>query len=227
MKISDRLQHIANMIPKCTCLADIGTDHGYIPIFCILNGVCKKAIASDINKGPVEAANKNIKRYEITGGIDTRVGPGLSTLAPGEADVIVIAGMGGNLIADIIEEDMLVAEKADVLILQPVQYPEVLRKYLHKKGFKIIDEDLVCDGEKYYQIIKASKGEDPGYKSEASYYIGKILIDKGGALLKEYLEHKITKLNIILKSLEESKDNSRYREVVNLKEEFEEVMKCL
>lgn len=227
MKMSKRLQHIADMIPKCHCVADIGTDHGYIPIYALLNNVSEKAVASDINQGPVEAANKNIARYGLTNKIDTRVGPGLSTIKSGEADVIVIAGMGGNLIADILADDMIKAKSAEYLILQPVQYPEVLRKYLCSSGFLIIDEDLAEEDGRFYQILKVSKGTAEGYVRESDFFLGEILVKKGHPLLKKYIESKICKFNIILDQLNNSKDNPRYIEIYNLKKEFEDVMKCL
>lgn len=227
MNLSERLLTIARFIPKCNCLADIGTDHGYIPIYTVTNNISQRAIASDINKGPVEIAKKNIKLYSIEGKIDTRVGNGLSTLKEGEADVILIAGMGGNLISEILEKDKNIAESADYLILQPVQYPEELRKYLCSAKFKILDEELAKEGNKYYHIIKVRRGEPDIYSKEVYYYTGLKLIEKRHPVLQSYVKHKIERITIILDELKNSDNLQRKNELKELKEEFEEVNKWL
>jgi tRNA (adenine22-N1)-methyltransferase len=227
MNLSERLISIAKFIPKCRCLADIGTDHGYIPIYILLNNISEKAIAGDIKKGPVAIAKKNISSYKLEDKIETRIGSGLSVLKKSEADVILIAGMGGNLIADIIEEHLDIASAADCLILQPVQYPEVLRKYLSKANFVILDEELANEGNKYYHIIKAKKGIGNEYEKEVYYYTGLSLIKKRHPLLIKYLNHKIHRINIIIKELLNSNNIERRNELVKLKDEFEEVVKWL
>jgi tRNA (adenine22-N1)-methyltransferase len=227
MNLSERLICIAKCIPDCNCLADIGTDHGYIPIYIILNNISKKVIAGDIKKGPIEIANKNILNYKLEDRIETRIGPGLSVLKKSEADVILIAGMGGNLIADIIEEKLDIATEADCLILQPVQYPEVLRKYLSKANFNIFDEELAKEGNKYYHIIKAKKGTGQVYEKEVYYYTGLSLLDKRHPILIKYVNHKIHRINIILRELANSNNIERKSELIKLKEEFEEVSKWL
>lgn len=218
---------IAKFIPPCQCLADIGTDHGYIPIYTVLNGVSKQGIASDIKAGPVSIAKKNIMSYKLENRIETRIGSGLSVLKMGEADVILISGMGGNLISDIIQENMEIAMSADYLILQPVQYAEELRKYLSCSGFKIIDEELAKDGNKYYHIIKIAKGEADIYNKEVYYYTGLKLINKRHPLVLDYVEHKINGINLILEQLVNSKNSERKNELIELKVEFEEVSRWL
>lgn len=227
MKLSLRLRHIADMIPKCSCVADIGTDHGYIPIYCIVNEICQRAIASDINKGPIEISRKNIERYGIEDEIDTRVGPGLSVLKEGQADVIVIAGMGGILICDIIKEHIKIAQGASCLILQPVQYPEVLRKYLSMSDFCIVDEDIVKDENKYYHIIKVVKGKPANYEKEAYYYTGLVNIKKKHPLLKDYVSFKINSLERILNGINIDDQRERYTEIKELLDQFKDVLECL
>jgi tRNA (adenine22-N1)-methyltransferase len=215
------------MIPTCNCLADIGTDHGFIPIHSIINNITSHAIASDINIGPIRIAEININKYNLADKIQTRVGPGLSTLKENEADVIVIAGMGGILISEIIEAHIDIAREAKWLILQPVQYPEVLRKFLLETGFNIVDEDIVKDENKYYHIIKAENKKSQKYANEAFYYTGTKLIEKGNPLIKEYIVFKIDTFNNILSNLSPTEQHSRYEELVSLKKDFEEVLDCL
>lgn len=227
MNLSERLTHIADMIPNCNCIADIGTDHGFIPIYSILNNRARSAIASDINIGPVKIAQANIDKYHLNDRIQTRIGTGLSTLKENEADVIVIAGMGGVLISEIIQSDINIARSSRWLILQPVQYPEVLRKYLLHSGFNIVDEDIVKDENKYYYIIKVENKKVDRYEKEVYYYTGKKLIEKGHPLIKEYILYKIGTLNNILHNLSPTEQSKRYNELISLKKEFEEVLKCL
>jgi tRNA (adenine22-N1)-methyltransferase len=186
-----------------------------------------RAIASDINEGPIIAAQRNIKRYSLTDRIETRIGPGLSTLSKNEADVIVIAGMGGVLIADILDEGIDIARTAESLILQPVQYPEVLRKYVIGSGFKIVDEDIVKEDKKYYHIIKMVNEVSSKYSKEVYYYTGEKLIEKGHPLIKEFIEYKINRFESILKGLSPLEQSDKYNEFTNLKKEFEDVLKCL
>src|SRR5665647_630512 len=138
MKIMDigvRLKVIANMVEECDTIVDVGTDHGYVPIYLVKNGVIKKAIASDINRGPVEKAKNNIMLNKVCDQISCRLGVGLSTVKKGEVQVAIIAGMGGNLIRDIIENDLEVVKGLKYMILQPVQNAEVLREYLYNTGY--------------------------------------------------------------------------------------------
>lgn len=227
MKLADRLLHVAHMVPVCNCLADIGTDHGYVPIYCINNNIAACAIACDIKKGPIKIAKANIKKYNLENKIETRIGNGLSTLNKGEADVIVIAGMGGNIISSIIESEKEIALKSSCLVVQPMQYPEMVRYYAVNNGFLIEDEDLVKEDNKYYHIIRMIKGKENKYENEAYYFTGKRLIEKGNPLIKEYIEYKIYEYGNILKELENSSNNLKYNEILKLKQQFEDVEKCL
>ncbi|AJA48357.1 tRNA (adenine(22)-N(1))-methyltransferase [Clostridium pasteurianum DSM 525 = ATCC 6013] len=231
MDISNRLKTIANMVDKCECMADIGTDHGYLPIYLIDEKICKTAIASDINKGPVEKAKKNIKFFHKSNSIQCRLGPGLTTIIPGEADCAVIAGMGGNLIRDILEESIEVFKKLNYVILQPVQNPEVLREYILKNGHNILDEELCKDENKYYEIIKVSYHKGKNNKNIDAIYceISEKLLQKKHYLLKDYIFFKIEKYDKILSSII---DNSRL--AMNRKNEIKtkivklkELLKCL
>ena len=106
MDLSIRLKTIVSMIEECDSVVDVGTDHGYVPIYLVKNGVIKTAIASDINRGPVEKARKNVHLNNVSEQISCRLGSGLSTVNRGEAQIAIIAGMGGNLIRDILEADL-------------------------------------------------------------------------------------------------------------------------
>lgn len=227
MDISPRLLKIEELIPNCSCLADVGTDHAYIPILAISKGKCQKAIATDINKGPVDRADKNIREHSMENRIHTRLGPGLSVLKEGEADIIVIAGMGGNMISDILSQDIRKARTVKTLILQPMTHQDVLRKALSNLGFKIIDEELVREDRRYYQIIMATSGNGDTYKNKAEYMLGLKLIEKKHPLLKEYIAYNKEKLSKVLEKIDLREQKERYKEVVSLICEMEEIEKWL
>ena len=124
LPLNPRLKKIADLVPENACTADIGTDHAYIPIVLVQRGIAKKAIASDIKKGPLARAEANVRKNALESSIECRLGPGLQTLSAGDAEVIIIAGMGGILIADILEASRDVTDSAELLIVRPRQAPD-------------------------------------------------------------------------------------------------------
>ena len=160
MELSKRLKRIAEHVDKCESVADIGTDHGYIPIYLVKEGICKKAIASDINKGPIEKAKVNVAFEGVSNKVKCLLGPGLNPLKVGEVNGVILAGMGGNLTRDILLADMDKVKKYDFIILQPAQNPEVLREFLYKNDYEIIDEDLIKDEGRFYELFKVKYNEN-------------------------------------------------------------------
>lgn len=230
MIISERLKNVASLVEKCSSMADIGTDHAYIPIYLVKNKICESAIASDINEGPVEKARKNIALEGLTDYIECRLGGGLSTIKPGEVQCAVIAGMGGNLIRDILNDGAAVVKSLDTIIMQPVQNPEVLRKYLYLSGYDIIDEELTFEDGKYYEIIKAKYDTKQHDVDEIFYEIGYKLIEKRHPLICDYINFKLNKCYKICESIEENTEGARKRklEVENRISGLKELLKkCL
>lgn len=249
MEISKRLSVIVDMIDKDSSIADIGTDHAYVPIEAVKKGISTRAIASDINRGPIEKARDNVKRNNLHGKIECRLGPGLSTINPGEVEGGIIAGMGGNLIRDIIEKDLEVFKKMDFLIAQPTQNPEIFRKYVYENGYEIIDEELCFDEGIYYEYIKIKyspykkenlilspyKKEnlmdsyDDKILDEIDYEISSILLKKKHELIGDYIRFKIEKYKKISTYINEDTESSirRKRELKSKIEKMEEMLKCL
>ena len=171
------------LTPRLTCIyshingriiADIGTDHAYIPIELAKNNKIDRAFACDINKGPCDIARSNIKNEGFEDVIEVRLGGGLSVIDEGEADEIIIAGMGGKLISEIIAADIATA-KASRLILQPMNAQAELRKFLLENGFEITAEDLETEGFKVYNIFTAQKGTQKPYENEIDRHIPPVL----------------------------------------------------
>lgn len=229
MEISLRLRTVATMVDKCECIADIGTDHAYLPIYLIKNKICNKAIASDINKGPVEKARFNIKLENLQDKIQCRLGAGLKTIKHGEIQGIIIAGMGGNLIKDILDENIDIFKEVKFAVLQPVQNPEVLRKYIYEKEYKIIDEELCLDDGKFYEILKIAQEREPKELDSIFYEVGKVLFDKKHPVLKDFINVKINKYTKILNNIKEDTmlAQNRKNEIGYKIKKLKELLKCL
>ena len=167
--LTKRLDCIINYIDTDT-VADIGTDHGYAATELIKRGRAKRVIAADVRQGPLNAAIENIKKYGMTDRIETRLGSGLSVLKPYEADTAIIAGMGGELIWEIIRADIDTARSME-LILQPMNSQCELRKLLINNGFTIAKEDIVCESERVYNVLIVRNGTQQSFQNELEYHI--------------------------------------------------------
>lgn len=186
VKLTPRLQCVADTVKPCRFIADIGTDHAYIPVYLVQNGIADKAVASDVVDGPVKIARANIAQFCLTDKISVVRAYGLKSAIG--ADTAVIAGMGGKLICDILSADMDIAESIGNFVLQPMTCQYELRKFLHCSGFKITEERLAKEDNKIYNIIAVSRGRQE-FDDEFYYYTGKYIFDNNDKLLAEYL-HK-------------------------------------
>ncbi|MDH5074052.1 tRNA (adenine(22)-N(1))-methyltransferase [Clostridium perfringens] len=214
MELSKRLKRIAEHVDKCESVADIGTDHGYIPIYLVKEGICKKAIASDINKGPIEKAKVNVAFEGVSNKIKCLLGPGLNPLKVGEVNGVILAGMGGNLTRDILLADMNKVKKYDFIILQPAQNPEVLREFLYKNDYEIIDEDLIKDEGRFYELFKVKYNENSEklvFEDELYYEVSPLLREKNHSLFKEFIEGKINRCETILSFIKEDTEAAKKR----------------
>ncbi|SHJ45028.1 tRNA (adenine22-N1)-methyltransferase [Hathewaya proteolytica DSM 3090] len=200
MDLSKRLSCIVSMVEPVKTIADIGTDHGYIPIHLIENSLCEFAIATDINKGPLEKAKKNIMRAQLMDKIQLRLGSGLDIIEIREVQSAVISGMGGDLTRDIILKNIDVFKNMDYIIVQPAQNVDVFRKFIYETGFHIMDEKLCFEDGKFYETIKLCYDETPVDKPTIFYEISQLLYIRKEPILKEYMEYMIEKYNRIINS---------------------------
>lgn len=201
MQLSKRLNAVAKLAGKCRCVADIGTDHGYIPIYMIQQNLAQSAVAMDVNKGPLERASQNIKSYRMEKSITTRLSDGMAELKEEEADCVIIAGMGGLLTIRILEAGRTVLQTVDTLVLQPQSEIGQVRIWLSEHGYRITDEDMVLDDGKYYPMMRAEHGEQEAW-TEQEYAFGKYLIQKRNPVLKEFLKKEERLCREILNSLD-------------------------
>ena len=153
-RLSERLMRIADQVATGQMLADVGCDHGYLPIWLIRHGRMQRAIAMDINEGPLQRAREHIEQESLGAYIQTRLSNGLEKLSPSEADAVVIAGMGGNLTIDILKRGEAVVRGLDQLILEPQSELAGVRAYLREKDYLVESEDLVLEDGKYYPILR-------------------------------------------------------------------------
>jgi tRNA (adenine22-N1)-methyltransferase len=222
MELSERLKFIMENVEKTKVLADIGTDHGYIPIYAVKNNIVNKAIACDINKEPLDKAKLNCILENVDENVEFRLGNGLKVLDEEEVDVVIIAGMGGNLIRDILEEDIDKVKSLDYLVLQPAQNPEILREYLYNNEYEVINEDLCYEENKYYELFKVRKKEEENTKLDSIYYeISPRFLMSKHPLLKGYLEMKLENYNKINSFIKEDTVNALERKkIIDEKIEF-------
>ncbi len=216
------------------CLADVGTDHGYIPIYMIQQKIAKKAIAMDINRGPLQRAQEHIDEHQLGAYIQTRLSDGLASLKSGEAQVIVIAGMGGATMIHILAEGAEVIGPDTLLVLQPQSELKEFRQYLWERGFQILAEDMVKEDGKYYPMMKVrrrcqademeqesrGKTEDAGQGlclqtecleqglcRQMEWRYGPLLLHQRHPVLREYLEWQLMQQREILEHLRRAEES--------------------
>ena len=201
-KLSKRLKVCADMVSKGCRIADIGTDHAYLPIFLAKNKLISKAIASDINQGPLKIAKRNIYQNGLENVIETRLSEGLKNIDENEVDEIIIAGMGGNLISEILDKCKYKNRFNKKFILQPMTCEYDLRLYLCNNGYFIEDERAIFCKNKVYTVMMARYINHKLIFSETYYYIGRIL--------KNYNEDARLYIEKQIRDLKNKKKGSQY-----------------
>lgn len=227
-KLSPRLQTLAGLVPMGASVADIGTDHAYLPIYLVEQGVALRAIGSELNPGPYQAAQKAVAGVNLTEHIDIRRGNGLETIKPGEVDTVVIAGMGGGTITEILGNHQDVLDHVQRLILQPMIGSAQLRSWLIKQGWSIVAEDLVEDEHRIYEVIVAEPGPTTNI-DEIILEIGPRLLATGHPLLARHLHRIIEGETKVIRELGKSTQPeaiSKARELEVKVEQIRELVWC-
>lgn len=222
IKLTPRLKCVADMAGECEVLADIGTDHAYIPMYMVQNSFAKKAVAGDVADGPVKIAKRNVLQNGLKDKIDVVKAYGLD--AARGADTIVIAGMGGKLICDILKNSLKVAHSAKRLVLQPMTCAEDVRRFLHANGFAIVKEKLAKEENKIYNIMVAENGTQ-FYEDSFYYYAGKLLFENNDVLLAEFLHKKAKTLKRRADGMAKSEDAVVLKESLEIRALSERFLK--
>uniref|UniRef100_UPI000AFEBE17 class I SAM-dependent methyltransferase n=1 Tax=Clostridium sp. NkU-1 TaxID=1095009 RepID=UPI000AFEBE17 len=192
MKLSKRLETIASFVPEGSRIADIGTDHGYIPIHLVQEGKAKHAIAMDVREGPLLRAQAHIQEAGLQTQVEVRLSDGLLKLEENEADCVVIAGMGGELMIHILEAGRDLWESIPYWVLSPHSELDKVRRFLEEQEFFIERETMIKEEGKYYTVMGISRETRAGNKEEReiSYRYGRILLESKDPVLKEYLKKR-------------------------------------
>lgn len=225
MQLSKRLESVSSLVTPGFRVADIGTDHGYIPLWLIMQGVIPGAIAMDIHKGPLQRAKVNIQAYELEEKIETRLSDGLGELRPGEADCVVIAGMGGSLVIKILKEGAEVLRTVRELVLQPQSDMEKVRRFLQKEGYRITSEKMILEDGKFYPMMRAEHGRMEEL-SEIEALYGPCLLKEKNVCLKQFLEREQQTFESVRHSLAESKTTRAKERLLEIAEKIEQVKRA-
>ena len=226
MQLAKRLQAVADLVTPGKRLADIGTDHGYVPIWLYEQGRIPSALAMDLREGPLQRAKEHIRMHGLDEKIKTRLSDGLEKLLPGEADSIVIAGMGGMLVVKILTQGQAVLDSVQELILQPQSDLDAVREYLHRTGFVIVQEEMVFEEGKYYPMMKAVHGENTDDRKIWFLY-GRLLLENRHPVLESYLQKEYDSCCKLLEKLSKTAtevSSRRCEELLEKKHLIEEAL---
>ena len=229
MKLGERLTAIADLVPRGSRVADIGTDHAYLPVYLITNGIASQAVAGDVHKGPYEAARDTISRSGLSERIDLRLGDGIRILRPGEVDTVVIAGMGGATIIDILSAEPEIVKALSRLILQPMQAAASLRRWLFANGWRVVGEELVEEDGRLYEVMALERGRE-NTEDAVLLDIGPLLWRERHPLLKQHISNLIAQHKRVVAEMAGSAQASgapKYREYQQKIAELEEKYACL
>lgn len=213
MQLTPRLQAIAEQVPQGARFVDVGTDHGYLPVWLLRGGRIDSAIAADLREGPLDRARKTAQRFGVAERISFRLCDGLSAIRPEEADTVAVAGMGGETIISILEAAPWTKD-GTVLLLQPMTGAAELRMWLQGHSYQITGERIACEGERLYSILTVKGGKMPPF-SPAELWAGR---QNDGPLRREYLAQVRKKAEKALRGQQVSQvpDESRVEELTRV-----------
>lgn len=226
--LSERLKAVAGMVTVGNRVCDVGCDHGFVPIWLVQQGKSPRVLAMDLREGPLRAAREHVSAYGLEGQIETRLSDGLHNYNIGEADTLICAGMGGGLMQRILAQESKKAASFQELILQPQSEIEQFRRFLRENGFRILDEEILLEERKFYQVMRAVPGmkeSGTGVVSEEKIELcklkdryGPVLLQRRTPVFLSYLEREEALYEEILENLrkqglQEDKRRERYEQV--------------
>lgn len=229
MNLGPRLLSVAKFVPQGSVVADIGTDHAYLPIVLVENKIVDKAFACDVHEGPYKVAQKTILAAGLSSQIGVRFGDGITVLSPGEVDVLTIAGMGGALMIDILSKCPPVTVDLKGLVLQPMNGAALLRSWLYQNGWNINEEDLVLDEGRLYEVMYVVHGPT-AMPEDILLEIGPKLWQNRHVLLRQHVENLLFQSKRVLtgmESSEQAKQSEKYSFVLGKIKQLEDRIKCL
>lgn len=216
--LSERLKAVADMVTVGNRVCDVGCDHGFVPIYLVQQGKSPRVLAMDLREGPLRAAREHVAAYGLCGQIETRLSDGLHNYNIGEADTLICAGMGGGLMLRILAQESKKAASFRELILQPQSEIERFRRFLRENGYKILDEEILLEEGKFYQVIRAVPGMEECELCKLMDRYGPVLLRKRTPVFLSFLEREAFLYEEILENLrkqglQEDKRRERYEQV--------------
>jgi tRNA (adenine22-N1)-methyltransferase len=209
LQLSKRLEEVVKCIPPNSIIADIGSDHAYLPCYAYLQGFIKKAIAGEVTDGPFQSAVQQVKRVGLEHVIDVRKGDGLEVISKNEVDCVIIAGMGGTLIRNILEEGKEKLADVKRLVLQPNIGAKAVRQWLIDYSWEIKEEKILEEDGRIYEIIAAEPGDalkPYGENTAAGLLLGPLLMhEKNSAFIKKWT-HELNHWKKVIAQLEQTKE---------------------
>lgn len=220
-QLPKRLETIIERMPASGCIADIGCDHAYVAIEAVRRGKAARALACDVRKGPLQQAAEHILCAGLAGKIETRLSDGLEKVAPGEADCVIIAGMGGPLMERILQGRL--ADFGHFVLSSQSEIPH-FRRFLLAEGMQIDEETMLIDEGKYYVIFNVSQradaSSDPMYVTEEDFLYGGRLLRRLDPVLKSFLEKEKTRYEGILRQTDSDEVRTAYQHCMNALEAY-------
>nr|WP_304218678.1 tRNA (adenine(22)-N(1))-methyltransferase TrmK [Fredinandcohnia onubensis] len=225
-KLSKRLETVASYIPKGAVLADIGSDHAYLPCYAYLKGLIIGGIAGEVAEGPLQSAKNQISKSELDAKIEARKGDGLEVIQPNEVTCITIAGMGGSLIRSILENGKNKLPGVQRLILQPNIGASTIREWLIENDWELIAEEILEEDKKIYEVLVAEKGSPlkPYQHKEQELLLGPFLLKEKSSVFEKKWAHELKHWERILSQLETAGENTENKK---RKEELKQKIKIV
>lgn len=211
IQLSKRLQAVASFVEKDSVIADIGSDHAYLPTYLVQQGIVQKGIAGEVVAGPFEAALKNVKRKGLTDAITVRLASGLAAIEESDGvNTVTIAGMGGTLIASILEEGKNRLTNVQRIITQPNIYAQAIRQWAIENGWLIFNERILKEDGKIYEVVVLEKGE--AEYDDLSLLVGPFLLKEKNDVFFEKWTSEIAQWTEVLRSIEHAAETPLIRD---------------
>ncbi len=209
MKLSKRLVTVTSMVTKGNRVADVGCDHGFVPIFLVESGISPSALAADVRPGPLSRAKEHIREHGLEEKIQTKLSDGLSNIRPGEADSLIMSGIGGILMIRLLSDNCETAKSFQELILSPQSELADVRRYLVANGYFIEYEHILCDDGKFYFIFHVVVQKDERDWSDDEYHYGKEICAEDLDTFLAYLEREKRQYEQIFEKMKQAPQNDR------------------
>jgi tRNA (adenine22-N1)-methyltransferase len=202
ISISKRLMKVAEYIPTGSTIADIGSDHAYLPCFCIEKDIARKAVAGEVNQGPYNSAASQVKALQMDNDIEVRLGDGLDVIDQGEVSVVVVAGMGGQLISSILDRGQHKLDGVERLVLQPNVGARYIRVWLQEHNWKLVDETILEEEDKIYEIIVAEPASSIEKLTDEELLLGPFLMEGNNDTFKKKWQRELDNWERVLSQME-------------------------